>query len=259
MAVSRAAVSGRLAAAADRLLAYHRRAVHPVRFPLSSFRSLSAPSAAPPFARWLGVVLVLAVHVLALWALLAYRLIPLPTETVTLMVNFIAPPAPQAVAPRPSVAPPEPKPPAPKPRPPVPSPQLLAEATPSEPLASAPAPVSTPEPVAPAVTPAAPLALPVGPVALGGELAVVCPQRRAPAYPAQSRRLGETGKVILRVTLDERGKVAKAMLERSSGYPRLDEAALGAVREWQCTPARRNGQPVEATALQPFNFVLEGY
>jgi protein TonB len=100
--------------------------------------------------------------------------------------------------------------------------------------------------------------LPQGPVALGGELSVVCPERQAPTYPPMARRLGETGKVVLRVTLDERGSVARASVERSSGHPRLDEAALGAVRGWHCTPARRNGQPVEATALQPFNFVLEG-
>jgi protein TonB len=70
--------------------------------------------------------------------------------------------------------------------------------------------------------------------------------------------LGETGKVVLRVSLDKAGNVAKASVDRSSGFPRLDEAALMAVRDWRCTPALRNGQAVEATALQPFNFVLEG-
>lgn len=122
-----------------------------------------------------------------------------------------------------------------------------------------PLPPVPPEPAPEAVAPvlAAP-ALPVGPVVLGGELSVVCPARQAPAYPPLSRRLGETGKVILRVTLDAQGNVAKTAVDRSSGFSRLDEAALAAVQNWRCTPAQRNGQPVSATALQPFNFVLEG-
>lgn len=220
--------------------------------PPPTLRPSFLPSSSPAAARWLGIALVLAVHGLALWALLAQRLLPLPEEATTLMVNFIAPPAPQQTAPKPAPKPTEPRPlPQPAPR------QLVAEApvlSPAEPVAPAPPP-APPVEVAP---PAPPQPLPQGPVALGGELSVVCPERQAPAYPSQSRRLGETGKVVLRVTLDERGSVARASVERSSGYPRLDEAALGAVRGWRCTPARRNGQPVEATALQPFNFVLEG-
>lgn len=206
----------------------------------------------PPSQRWLGVAVVLVAHGLAVWALMAHRLLPTPDEAVTLMVNFIAPPAPQQVAPKPAPKPPEPK---PLPKPPVR--QLVAEGpprTPDEPVVP-PAP-PTPTPAVEAPAPAMPL--PVGPVALGGELSVVCPERRAPAYPPLSRRLGETGKVVLRVTLDESGKVAQASIDRSSGFARLDEAALSAVRGWRCTPAQRNGRPVQATAVQPFNFVLEG-
>jgi protein TonB len=213
----------------------------------------SAPSpASQPATRWLGIALVLAVHALAIWGLMAHRLLPTPNEAVTLMVNFIAPPAPQPAAPKPA-----PKPPEPKPLPKEPPRQLVAQA----PVLSPAEPVAPPLPEVPVVeaAPAAPvMPLPVGPVALGGDLSVVCPERRAPAYPPMSRRLGETGKVVLRVTLNAHGRVAKATVSQSSGFGRLDEAALAAVREWRCTPAQRNGQAVEATALQPFNFVLEG-
>jgi protein TonB len=44
----------------------------------------------------------------------------------------------------------------------------------------------------------------------------------------------------------------------SSGFKRLDEAAMTAVKTWRCNPPVRNGQPVRAVALQPFNFVLQG-
>ena len=102
------------------------------------------------------------------------------------------------------------------------------------------------------------MAPPAGPGALGSELSVACPQRAAPAYPAASRRRGETGSVVLRVELDEQGAVAEARVETASGHERLDHAALVAVKAWRCTPPRRNGEPVRAIARQPFHFVLQG-
>lgn len=70
--------------------------------------------------------------------------------------------------------------------------------------------------------------------------------------------MGEEGTVVLRVELDERGKVCAALVATSSGFERLDSAALDAVRSWQCMPAHRDGRPVHAVALQPFKFVLQG-
>lgn len=100
--------------------------------------------------------------------------------------------------------------------------------------------------------------LPVGPVVLASELSVVCPQRAAPVYPALSRRLAEAGAVVLWVELNEAGQVAMARVHSSSGFDRLDDAALAAVRRWTCAPPLRNGRPARATALQPFQFVLRG-
>lgn len=73
-----------------------------------------------------------------------------------------------------------------------------------------------------------------------------------------SRRKGETGTAVLRVELDDQGRIDTARIDTSSGYARLDEAALVAVKSWRCTPAQRNGGPVRAVALQPFKFVLQG-
>jgi protein TonB len=92
---------------------------------------------------------------------------------------------------------------------------------------------------------------------LSGELALACPTRTPPAYPVMSRRMGETGKVVLRVELDAEGRVDTAQVISSSGFKRLDEAALSAVRSWRCNPPLRDGQPVRAVALQPFQFNLE--
>ena len=87
---------------------------------------------------------------------------------------------------------------------------------------------------------------------------MACPERTPPAYPPLARRLGETGKVVLRVELDESGRVSAAQVLTGSGSARLDAAALAAVRTWRCQPARRDGQAVRAVATQPFNFTLEG-
>jgi periplasmic protein TonB len=100
--------------------------------------------------------------------------------------------------------------------------------------------------------------LPVGPVDLGSELSVSCPDRSAPVYPRRSINRGETGKVVLRVELSETGLVTMASIQNSSGFGLLDESALAAVRTWRCNAAKRNGQPVKAVALQPFNFILQG-
>lgn len=105
---------------------------------------------------------------------------------------------------------------------------------------------------------ALPAQMPAGPITLSSELSVSCPKLNAPSYPAISRRMGEEGKLVLRVELDENGRIDDAKVINSSGYERLDTAALTAVKSWQCNPSRRNGQPIRAVALQPFNFVLQG-
>ncbi len=202
--------------------------------------------------RAVGLALVLAMHAAALWGLWQHRLIPSPQEAMTLFVNFIAPPAPEIIPP-----PPKPK--------PVEKPklrQIVAETpvvAPTDYVAPPPPPQLTPTILAPIVPPAPPAPLkPAGPVTLGGELSVACPERTPPRYPPHSRRMGEEGTVLLRVELDEQGKVCAARVSGSSGFARLDEAALEAVRTWRCTPAQRDGRPVRAVALQPFKFILQG-
>jgi protein TonB len=209
--------------------------------------------------RLAGLAVVLALHAGALYGLWSARLIPTPEEAATVFVNFIDPTPP----------PPKPREP-PKPKPPVPvkleKPRLVepphyhlvAEApivSPTEPVAPPPSPA--PPVIAPPAPPAPP-PKPAGPVNLSAELSVSCPVRPAPAYPVLSRRMGEEGKVVLRVELDEDGRFASVRVAGSSGSNRLDEAALTAVKSWHCNAAQRNGQPVRAVAMQPFNFILEG-
>ena len=203
----------------------------------------------------IGLLFVLAFHGAALYGLWSYRIIPTPDEAITLMVNLINPPPPE-----------QPKP--PKPRPPEPPPpehlHLAVEAPvvlPDEPVVYVPPPPPVVE-APPPPQPSAPLVeappLPPQPVMLSGELSVSCPERSPPVFPSLSMRMNEQGKVVLRVELGEDGRVANAEVKTSSGYRRLDDAALNAVRTWRCKPSVRNGVAVRAVALQPFNFILEG-
>lgn len=198
-----------------------------------------------------GLLLVVALHAAALWGLWQHRLIPSPQEAMTVFVNFIAPPTPTPKAKE------LPMPPPPKPRPVERSqPQQLVAEAPAAPVAEVAVPPA-PTPAISAPVESRPSA-PAGPVTLDAELSVSCPGRTAPTYPLLSRRAGETGITVLRVELDERGQVATARVATGSGFARLDEAALSAVKTWRCNPAQRNGQPVRAVALQPFKFVLQG-
>ena len=196
-----------------------------------------------------GLLFVLAAHGALLYGLWSQRLIPPPEEIATLFVNFITAPKPKEEF-KTELQPPKPKL-EKKPQ----SRQLVAET----PVLAENEPVAPPPPQAPEAAVAPPAAqMPQGPVTLSAELSVVCPELSAPSYPPLSRRLGEEGKLMLRVELDESGHISVAQVINSSGYKRLDEAALTAVKTWRCNPPRRNGQPVRAIALQPFNFVLHG-
>jgi protein TonB len=78
-----------------------------------------------------------------------------------------------------------------------------------------------------------------------------------PQYPSASRRLGEQGTVQLRVLVSADGHAAHVAVHRSSGFPRLDDAAAAAVRDWRFVPAKRGTTPVEAHVIVPIVFKLE--
>ncbi len=91
------------------------------------------------------------------------------------------------------------------------------------------------------------------------ELSFHCSVRPKPVYPYLSRKLGEEGTVILRVELDENGQITSPRVSTSSGFRRLDEAALSAIDGWRCTAAREKGLSVRAAASQSFNFELNDH
>lgn len=78
----------------------------------------------------------------------------------------------------------------------------------------------------------------------------------APSYPAVSRRTGEEGVVLLRVRVSAGGSVEAIEVRTSSGFARLDLAALEAVRRWRFVPARAGDRAVAGWALVPIHFTL---
>jgi protein TonB len=79
----------------------------------------------------------------------------------------------------------------------------------------------------------------------------------APAYPAISKRLGEQGKVVVRVLIGADGAPQRAEVKRSSGYDRLDRSAVEYVMACRYVPGKVGGQPQAMWYEAPVNFVLE--
>ncbi len=79
----------------------------------------------------------------------------------------------------------------------------------------------------------------------------------APPYPSLSKRTGEEGKVVLRVSVNPQGTADSVDIKTSSGSPRLDESAQKTVRNWKFVPAKRGDTPVQSWVLVPIIFKLE--
>ncbi|MFM0080034.1 TonB family protein [Paraburkholderia sediminicola] len=77
-----------------------------------------------------------------------------------------------------------------------------------------------------------------------------------PDYPDVSKRRNESGTAIVRFVVGLSGHIETAQLQKSSGYPRLDDAALAAIHAGVCQPYRENGEAVRAAYSQSFVFGL---
>lgn len=210
---------------------------------MSALLLSGAPTGRSPTA--LGMVA--ALHVLAFWLLLRMNVVSLPAPLAVLSVSLL-PPA-EVIKPDPEIVPPKPK---PVERRPTPLPQPTQLAAPAEApaptqIAVSPAPtfVASPAPVAPA------------PTATQPRFDADYLDNPKPPYPGLSRKIGEQGRVVLRVRVDANGLALDVQLHTSSGYTRLDNSALETVRRWKFVPARLGNEPVAATVLVPIAFSLK--
>ncbi|MDD3354461.1 energy transducer TonB [Zoogloea sp.] len=79
----------------------------------------------------------------------------------------------------------------------------------------------------------------------------------APEYPRISRKMGEEGRVMLKVQVGADGKPVDVIIFKSSGYPRLDEVARETVlNRWRFVPAKQGDQAVAGAVKVPIDFTL---
>jgi protein TonB len=79
----------------------------------------------------------------------------------------------------------------------------------------------------------------------------------APKYPTIAKRLGEQGRVLLRVLVSADGLAKDVRLHSSSGSTTLDDSAIKAVRHWRFIPAKQGDASVEAWVQVPIVFKLD--
>ncbi|MBI3557322.1 MAG: energy transducer TonB [Deltaproteobacteria bacterium] len=77
----------------------------------------------------------------------------------------------------------------------------------------------------------------------------------APNYPRLAKTRSEQGRSVIRVVVSDRGVLEQAVLEKSSGYPVLDGAALENVRSWRFPPFKSGASRLVVKI--PFKFSLE--
>ena len=209
----------------------------------------------------LAVVLLHVGIIYAIYSGLLARAVALVVPVV-ILAELIEPPAPK-------IAPP------PSPPPPPPPPQPVKKAITKAPSAVAPLPMAiidpTPAPNAPAGSIApqpapAPIASPIAAAPAAGPAAptVQLPssdadylQNPRPPYPAISRRMNEQGKTTVRVLIGSDGQPQRAEISKSSGFARLDDAAMATVMRWRFVPGKRGGVAEAMWFNVPINWVLE--
>ncbi len=77
-----------------------------------------------------------------------------------------------------------------------------------------------------------------------------------PEYPAELRRDGVSGLVMVKCTIDEQGNVVDPQVEKSSNGA-FEKPAVDALKKWKFKPAKQDGAPVAIKVSIPIKFVFE--
>lgn len=223
------------------------------------YRAGVRPSRGQRAAALAGVAVV---HAVVLGGLLLARATDIPPAPAPAVMVTLISEAPTEPVASPAQPPPEPSPPTPSP--PTPSPRMTASPRPTaSPMIAAPAeePVRPTPPAPSAQTPAASAAGPPSPapvVTTAPNFTAAYLNNPGPQYPYASRRQREEGVVRLKVLVSPAGSPEQVQIDRSSGFPNLDAAALDVVkRRWRFVPARQGDRAVSAWVVVPMQFELK--
>ena len=77
-----------------------------------------------------------------------------------------------------------------------------------------------------------------------------------PLYPSTSQRFNEQGRTTVRVLIGANGLAERAEIAKSSGYKRLDDAAINTVMRWRYVPGKRGGVAESMWFDVPINWTL---
>lgn len=234
--------------------------------PKATFLTVS-PSDLTVSQRWaLGATAVAAHVVVGALVMFSAPSVELQAESSPITVDLIAPTQAPPAPPKPEPEPPKPKVQQP-PEPVKPKPRVLSSNAPSQnqiqaepepvkqPVVEAPPPAPVEAPQAPVAAAPAP-ATPPQPKQLAAS-AVAYLIQPSPRFPDASRRLGESGVVRLKVLIDETGRPIEIQVAQSSGFERLDKAAVAAMKAARFKPYMEGGVPRMAWAPAPITFSLE--
>jgi protein TonB len=97
------------------------------------------------------------------------------------------------------------------------------------------------------------------PVMLAPDAGIAVLRTVMPQYPVESMRAGEEGAAVLQVLVDESGRASDVRVARSSGYERLDDAAVQAVSRWQFAPSTQGALAVATWGEMEMRFNLYRY
>jgi protein TonB len=200
---------------------------------------------------------VLAIHAV-LFYLISSGLLHRMAEVAlpqAVMVSFVAPPPPPKpatpAAPKVvSVATVRPPPRVVVPPTPIVQVQVQNTITASPPAA----PVASEAPAAPVVVAAPPAPPSTGPKTISSGVEYI--QAPQPVYPTMSKRMGEQGKVVLLILVNEKGMPDQVKVQSSSGSSRLDEAGRQAAMRAVFKPHVEDGHPVSVYVIVPLTFQL---
>ncbi len=213
-----------------------------------------------PRDRRLMVSAVALAHVAGLWALLQVDFVQRAVrDAAPMMVDMLTLADPQT-------PPPPPPPPAPQVKQvaPAPVPLIAAAPTPSPAPPEFVVPAPVPVPLLPVIAAPAPPAPPAvqGPPPAPAVKKIPSSALRYQTqprlnFPLLSRRSNESGEVIVRIVVDVNGRLKDAWVQKSSGFARIDQAALQDIRSARFAPYMEDGQPVEVESAAVLAYDLD--
>ena len=90
----------------------------------------------------------------------------------------------------------------------------------------------------------------------GTSIAPAFLHKEMPIYPMMARKLGREGRVMLKLTIDEKGNLLDVEVIEKAGYG-FTEAAVEGVKKSTFLPAKKDGKRIASRALLPIRFQLE--